>query len=297
MTIENNKAPVQRRHPDWLKVRAPFGERTHQLKKLMGGLRLNTVCQEAMCPNMGECWSQGVATFMILGDICTRGCRYCAVSKGKPMQLDQEEPHRVAEAVEVMELKHAVVTSVDRDDVPDGGAAIFALTIAAIRERNPGCVVEVLIPDFQGSRESLDRVLEMRPEVLAHNIETVPRLYPKARAGGDYLRSLQLLDRAHEWAPDVVTKTGMMLGLGEKEDEIHQVLKDLVERNVQILTLGQYLRPTPWHLPVVRYYHPDEFRCWKKVGEEMGFEHVESGPLVRSSYLADRQLKQLTADS
>ncbi len=262
----------------------------------MGGLRLNTVCQEAMCPNMGECWSHGVATFMILGDICTRGCRYCAVSKGTPMKLDQEEPHRVAEAVEVMELKHAVVTSVDRDDVTDGGAAIFARTIEAIRERSPGCVVEVLIPDFQGSRESLDRVLEMRPEVLAHNIETVPRLYPKARAGGDYLRSLELLDRAHGWAPDVVTKTGMMLGLGEKEDEIHQVLKDLVERNVQILTLGQYLRPTPKHLPVVRHYHPDEFRSWKQVGEKMGFEHVESGPLVRSSYLADRQLKQLKED-
>ena len=293
MKIEDNRAPVQRRHPDWLKVRAPFGERTHQLKKLMSGLRLNTVCQEAMCPNMGECWSHGVATFMILGDICTRGCRYCAVSKGKPLQLDQEEPHRVAEAVEVMNLKHAVVTSVDRDDVPDGGAGIFARTIEAIRERNPTCVVEVLIPDFQGSKEALDKVLEAAPEVLAHNIETVPRLYPKARSGGDYQRSLELLDRAQKWEPDVVTKTGMMLGLGENEDEIYQVLEDLVGKNVRILTLGQYLRPTPWHLPVVRYYHPDEFHFWKEVGEKMGFDHVESGPLVRSSYLADQQFASL----
>jgi lipoic acid synthetase len=293
VTIEKNTAPLERRHPDWLKVRAPFGERTHQLKKLMGGLRLNTVCQEAMCPNMGECWSHGVATFMILGDICTRGCRYCAVSKGKPLELDQEEPYRVAEAVEVMKLKHAVVTSVDRDDVPDGGAGIFARTIEAIRERNPECVVEVLIPDFQGSKESLDQVLEAGPEVLAHNIETVPRLYPKARSGGDYLRSLELLQRVHEWETDVVTKTGMMLGLGEEEDEVCQVLEDLVEKKVRILTLGQYLRPTPWHLPVARHYHPDEFRFWKEVGEKMGFEHVESGPLVRSSYLADRQFAQL----
>ena len=274
-------------------MRAPFGERTHELKKLMGGLRLNTVCQEAMCPNLGECWSHGVATFMILGDICTRGCRYCAVSKGKPLQLDREEPYRVAEAVEVMQLKHAVVTSVDRDDLPDGGADIFARTIEAIRERSPECVVEVLIPDFQGSQELLDRVLEVSPEVLAHNIETVPRLYSKARAGGDYQRSLELLHRVHETSLEVVTKTGMMLGLGEKEEEIHQVLEDLIERNVQILTLGQYLRPTPWHLPVARYYHPDEFRCWKEVAEKLGFEHVESGPLVRSSYLADRQFASL----
>ena len=259
----------------------------------MGGLRLNTVCQEAMCPNLGECWSHGVATFMILGDICTRGCRYCAVNKGKPLQLDREEPYRVAEAVEVMQLKHAVVTSVDRDDLPDGGADIFARTIEAIRERSPECVVEVLIPDFQGSQELLDRVLEVSPEVLAHNIETVPRLYSKARAGGDYQRSLELLHRVHETSLEVVTKTGMMLGLGEKEEEIHQVLEDLIERNVQILTLGQYLRPTPWHLPVARYYHPDEFRCWKEVAEKLGFEHVESGPLVRSSYLADRQFASL----
>jgi lipoic acid synthetase len=232
---------------------------------------------------------------MILGDVCTRGCRYCAVSKGKPLQLDQEEPYRVAEAVGVMKLKHAVVTSVDRDDVSDGGAAIFARTIETIRERNSECVVEVLVPDFQGSKAALDKVLEAGPEVLAHNIETVPRLYPKVRSGGDYLRSLELLDRARRWTPELVTKTGMMLGLGEREDEIHEVLKDLVEKSVQILTLGQYLRPTPWHLPVVRHYHPDEFRFWKEVGESMGFEHVESGPLVRSSYLADRQLAQINS--
>lgn len=293
MDIETNGAIAQRRHPDWLKVRAPFGERTHQLKKLLGNLRLNTVCQEAMCPNMGECWSHGVATFMILGDICTRGCRYCAVSKGRPLQLDKSEPHRVAEAVQVMKLKHAVVTSVDRDDLSDGGAKIFSQTIDAIRRTNPKCVVEVLIPDFQGSEKALNQILEAGPEILAHNIETVPRLYSKARAGGDYLRSLQLLRRAHEWKVDTVTKTGMMLGLGEKKDEIYKVLEDLIKENVRILTLGQYLRPTTWHLPVARHYHPDEFQFWKEVGEKMGFGHVESGPLVRSSYLADRQFASL----
>ena len=289
----------RRRHPSWLKVRAPFGERTHELKKLIGGLSLHTVCQEAMCPNMGECWNHGVATFMILGDICTRGCRYCAVGKGRPLPLDLMEPERVAEAVQVMNLKHAVITSVDRDDLVDGGAGIFARTIEAIRERNRECVVEVLIPDFQGSAQSLQRVLEARPDILGHNIETVPRLFPRARGGGDYHRSVELHRRAGEWAPEIVTKTGMMLGLGEREEEIRKVMQDLVEQKVRILTLGQYLRPTGWHLPVVRYYHPDEFRHWKKVGEEMGFDHVESGPLVRSSYLADRQfasLKSLTAD-
>ncbi len=292
MTVESNP-PLKRRHPEWLKVRAPFGERTHELKKLMGGLSLSTVCQEAMCPNMGECWSHGVATFMILGDICTRGCRYCAVSKGKPLQLDRAEPDRVARAVEIMGLKHAVVTSVDRDDVPDGGAEIFARTIEVIRGRHPACVVEVLIPDFQGSEASLETVLDAGPEVLAHNIETVPRLYPRARAGGDYQRSLELLGRAHTWKSGVVTKTGMMLGLGEKEDEIRRVLEDLAEKKVRILTIGQYLRPTPWHLPVASHYHPDEFQFWKEVGEKTGFQHVESGPLVRSSYLADRQFAQL----
>ncbi|MGH9338804.1 MAG: lipoyl synthase [Acidobacteriota bacterium] len=282
-----------RRHPPWLKVRAPFGERVHELKSLMKGLQLNTVCQEAMCPNMGECWSHGVATFMILGDVCTRGCRYCAVAKGKPAALDGDEPERVAEAVQAMGLKHAVITSVDRDDVQDGGAAIFAQTIRQIRKRMSKCIIEVLIPDFQGSDDALRTVLDAQPEILNHNIETVPRLYREARGGGKYDVSLRVLENSRKWAPEIVTKTGMMLGLGEEADEIRQVMQDLVDRKVSILTLGQYLRPTNWHLPVARYYHPDEFRHWKNVGESLGFEHVESGPLVRSSYLADRQFEAL----
>ena len=281
------------RHPSWLRVRAPFGEKVHDLKKLMAGLNLNTVCQEAMCPNMGECWAHGVATFMILGDVCTRGCRYCAVSKGTPSQVDGAEPERVGEAVKVMDLSHVVITSVDRDDLEDGGAALFARTVMEVRRRSPKCVVELLIPDFQGSARALQTVLESGPEIVNHNIETVPRLYPRARGGGEYAISLELLRRIKGRAPWIVTKTGMMLGLGEREAEIRQVMEDLVERGVSLLTLGQYLRPTQWHLPVSRYYHPDEFRYWKKVGEQLGFEHVESGPLVRSSYLADRQFSSL----
>ena len=278
-----------RRHPSWLKVRAPFGARVHDLRKLMAGLDLNTVCQEAQCPNLGECWSHGVATFMILGDICTRGCRYCAVNKGKPAELNEEEPEHVAEAVAEMALKHVVITSVDRDDLEDGGASVFAATIGAVRRRRPECTIEVLIPDFQGSKSALGVVLQAGPEILNHNIETVPRLYPVARGGGDYQISLQLLDRSRELAPHIVTKTGMMLGLGENEEEILAVLQDLAARGVSIVTIGQYLRPSGWHLPVDRYYHPDEFKAWKKTGEMLGFAHVESGPLVRSSYLADRQ--------
>ena len=283
------KSSTRRRLPPWVKVRAPFGERVHELKKLLGGLKLHTVCEEALCPNLGECWSHGVATFMILGDICTRGCRYCAVSKGKPRQLRSGEPDDVAEAVASMGLSHVVITSVDRDDLDDGGAEVFAATVRRIRARHPDCVVELLVPDFQGSASALRTVLAAAPEILNHNIETVPRLYPRARGGGNYEVSLQLLERSRRWGPSIVTKTGMMLGLGEDEDEIREVMRDLVHQEVSILTLGQYLQPTPKHLPVVRYYHPDEFLHWKKVGEEMGFEHVESGPLVRSSYLADRQ--------
>ncbi len=246
-----------------------------------------------MCPNMGECWGHGVATFMILGDICTRGCRYCAVSKGKPFQLDRQEPKRVAQAVEVMGLKHAVITSVDRDDLEDGGAGIFAATIREIRKRSPECIVEVLIPDFKGCRKALETVLDAKPEILNHNIETVPRLYPKARGGGDYKISLWVLECSKKLAPEITTKTGMMVGLGETAAEIQQVMRDLVNRRVSILTVGQYLRPKSWNLPVERYYHPDEFRYWKQVGEQIGFNHVESGPLVRSSYLADQQFAAL----
>jgi lipoic acid synthetase len=272
-----------------LKVRAPFGGEVHQLKTLLGGLGLNTVCQEAMCPNMGECWAHGVATFMILGEICTRGCRYCAVDKGKPDPLDLDEPQRVAEAVAEMGLKHIVITSVDRDDLDDGGAGIFASTIQEIRRLRPSCRVEVLVPDFQGSEEALRTVLDAGADVFGHNIETVPRLYRKARGGGKYNVSLDLLAKAKELAPDCVTKTGLMLGLGEEDEEVRAVLQDLVDRRVNILTLGQYLRPTRWHLPVARYYTPEEFSEWKSIGESMGFDHVESGPLVRSSYMADRQ--------
>ena len=282
-----------KRHPSWITVRAPFGEKVHSLKKLMTGLSLNTVCQEARCPNMGECWSHGVATFMSLGDVCTRGCRYCAVDKGIPAKIDELEPIRVGEAVKAMGLRHVVITSVDRDDLEDGGAFLFAQTVQEVRRQSPKCVIEVLIPDFQGSARALQAILDSEPEIVNHNIETVPRLYPKARGGGEYLISLKLLQRVKQSSFRIVTKTGMMLGLGEQENEIKSVMKDLVDRGVSILTLGQYLRPTQWHLPVDRYYHPDEFRHWKKVGEELGFEHVESGPLVRSSYLADRQFSAL----
>ncbi|MFQ5738331.1 MAG: lipoyl synthase [Acidobacteriota bacterium] len=290
--MQRLQSPARKRqHPPWLKVRAAWGESVHELKQLVGGLRLNTVCQEARCPNMGECWGHGVATFMILGDICTRGCRYCAVNKGRPKELDLDEPTRVASAVKAMGLRHAVITSVDRDDLEDGGASIFAKTIREIRAQSPDCVIEALVPDFGGAEASLRTVLAAEPEILNHNIETVPRLYPVARGGGRYELSLRLLERSSEIAPDAVTKTGMMLGLGERKEEILQVLKDLLRRSVSILTLGQYLRPTTWHLPVARYYTPGEFLHWKEVGEKMGFSHVESGPLVRSSYLADRQFE------
>jgi lipoic acid synthetase len=280
-----------------LKVRAPFGGEVHQLRTLLGGLGLNTVCQQAMCPNMGECWAHGVATFMILGEICTRGCRYCAVDKGKPDPLDLHEPQRVAEAVAEMGLKHIVITSVDRDDLDDGGAGIFASTIQEIRRLRPSCRVEVLVPDFQGSEEALRVVLDAEADVFGHNIETVPRLYRKARGGGKYDVSLDLLSKAKELDPDVVTKTGLMLGLGEEAEEVKAVLQDLVDQRVNILTLGQYLRPTRWHLPVARYYTPEEFSDWKSLGESMGFDHVESGPLVRSSYMADRQFTAFGAST
>lgn len=287
---KKNSKSSPRRHPPWLKVRAPFGEEVHRLRSLLKGLKLNTVCQEAICPNMGECWAHGVATFMILGEICTRGCRYCAVSKGKPNELDWAEPLRVAEAISEMQLEHVVITSVDRDDLEDGGAGIFAETIRQSRKLRPECAVEVLVPDFQGRKESIQLVQDARPEIFGHNIETVPSLYRIARGGGKYDVSLNVLELAKQMAPDSITKTGIMLGLGEEPDELKQVMQDVVERGVSILTLGQYLRPTGWHLPVVKHYHPDEFAEWKQIGESMGFAHVESGPLVRSSYLADQQL-------
>jgi len=275
--------------PEWLKVRAPGSENYLRLRGIMRELKLNTVCEDAHCPNIGECWHHGTATFMILGDICTRACTYCAVAHGKPATLDIDEPRRVGEAIEKMGLKYAVITSVDRDDVPDGGAGIFAATIRDIKRRLPDCRVEVLIPDFKGEAGPLETVLDARPDVLNHNTETVPRLYRAVRSGGRYTRTLELLDRSRKYAPGIPTKTGMMMGLGEEQDEVIQVFKDLREVGVSILTLGQYLRPSAHHAVMARYYHPDEFRELKRIAMGMGFVHVEAGPLVRSSYHAHEQ--------
>ena len=275
--------------PEWLKVRAPGSENYLRLKSVMKELRLHTVCEEARCPNIGECWHHGTATFMVLGDVCTRACAYCAVSHGRPNELDRAEPARVADAIERMTLRHAVITSVDRDDLADGGASMFADTIRLTRERVPGCRIEVLIPDFQGLESSLTAVLEAGPDVLNHNIETVPRLYRMARSGGKYLRSLELLDRSRRYRPAIATKTGIMVGLGEEVDEVVSVFDDLRRAGVSILTIGQYLRPSADHAPMTRYYHPDEFAALKRLALERGFVHVESGPLVRSSYHAHEQ--------
>jgi lipoyl synthase len=275
--------------PDWLKVRAPGSENYLRLRGIMRSLKLNTVCEDAHCPNIGECWHHGTATFMILGDICTRACAYCAVAHGKPTALDLDEPRRVAEAVQAMALKYAVVTSVDRDDQPDGGAGIFAETIREIRRLMPGTRVEVLIPDFKGEAGPLQTVLDARPDVLNHNTETVPRLYRMARSGGRYSRTLGLLQRSRRYAPHIPTKTGLMVGLGEEIDELVGVFRDLREVGVSILTIGQYLRPSPEHAPMTRYYHPDEFRALKREALALGFVHVEAGPLVRSSYHAHEQ--------
>lgn len=287
------ESPVQflRREPkpEWLKVRAPGSENYLRLREIMRGLKLNTVCEDARCPNIGECWHHGTATFMILGDICTRACAYCAVAHGKPTELDIDEPRRVAEAVKAMGLKYAVVTSVDRDDLADGGARIFADTIREIRVAMPDTRVEVLIPDFKGELAPLHAVLDARPDVLNHNTETVPRLYRMARSGGKYTRTLELLDRARRYAPDTPTKTGLMVGLGEEHEELVQVFHDLREVGVSILTIGQYLRPSPAHAVMMRYYHPDEFRELKRIALGLGFVHVEAGPLVRSSYHAHEQ--------
>ncbi|HLE32782.1 MAG TPA: lipoyl synthase [Bacteroidota bacterium] len=273
------------RRPHWLKAKIPGGENYARLKNLIDTQRLHTVCEEARCPNMGECWNSGTATFMILGDICTRSCGFCAVKTGRPdYGLDWDEPRRVAEAVQRMRLKHAVITSVNRDERSDGGAPIFAETIRLIRELIPGCSVEVLIPDFKGSEEALGIVLEAGPDILNHNLETVPRLYKTVRPQADYTQSLEVLARSKERG--MKTKTGLMLGIGEKTDEVLEVMKDAIKSGCDILTLGQYLQPTKEHLPIDRYVHPDEFLMLKEEGISMGFRHVESGPLVRSSYHA-----------
>jgi lipoic acid synthetase len=275
--------------PEWLKVRAPGSLTYRRLKQLIGTLHLNTVCEEAHCPNIGECWHHGTATFMILGDVCTRACGYCAVQHGRPAGLDRDEPVRVANAAHALGLRYVVITSVDRDDLKDGGSSIFADTIRLIHERTPRCRVEVLIPDFKGDETALQTVLDAGPDILNHNTETVPRLYRMARPGGRYDRTLELLDRARRYAPSIPTKSGLMVGLGEEWDEVVATLADLRGVGCEILTLGQYLSPSASHLPVARYYHPDEFEMLKSIALNMGFGHVESGPLVRSSYHAHEQ--------
>jgi lipoic acid synthetase len=277
--------------PSWLRAPAPVGENYHDLKSLIGRLRLHTVCESAACPNVGECWNHRTATFMILGNVCTRRCGFCAVAKGAPLPVDYDEPNRVAEAVAAMGLKFAVITSVNRDDRPDGGAELFAMVIRAIRRRIPGCGVEVLVPDFQGNRDAVRTVMEAAPDVLNHNTETVPRLYRQVRLGARYERSLEVLAYAKEIAPATPTKSGLMLGLGERPDEVLDVMRGLRAHGVDILTLGQYLRPSPRHLPIVRYVPPAEFDEFRRAGYEMGFAHVESGPLVRSSYHASHAVK------
>ncbi len=275
-----------RRRPGWLKAPAPAGDNFSQMKDLVERLRLNTVCSSAACPNMGECWNHRTATFMILGNFCTRRCGFCAVQKGAPLEVDHDEPRRVAEACQTLGLRYAVVTSVNRDDQPDGGAGIFAATIRAIRARIPGCRVEVLIPDFQGDEEALRTVMDASPDVLNHNIETVPRLYRQVRMGARYERSLELLSRARQMNPTIPTKSGVMVGLGESNEEVIETLRDMRGHGVEIATIGQYLRPMPMNLPVLRYVTPEEFAGFKRAGLSMGFKHVESGPLVRSSYHA-----------
>jgi len=287
--LDNGGAEVRRPRPEWLKVRLPSGERYSNLKKLVHEQRLNTVCEDARCPNIGECWGAGTATFMILGDVCTRSCKFCAVKTGLPPHYDLDEPRRVAEAMRRLNLRYAVITSVDRDDLEDGGAHIFAETIRCTRESCPDIRIEVLIPDFRGSGAALRKVVEARPNVLAHNVETVPRLYRVARAGSRYHRSLDLLLNAKSFGLPMRTKSSVMLGLGERRDEVVEVMRNLRAAQVDILTLGQYLQPTKEHLPVDRFYTPDEFSELRNVGLSLGFVFVVSGPLVRSSYHAEKQ--------
>jgi lipoic acid synthetase len=283
-----HRAPeLPERKPSWLKVRAPGGPNYLHLKQLMRDLDLHTVCEEAHCPNVGECWEHGTATFMILGDVCTRNCAYCAVAHGRPPKFDPSEPERVAEAAFTMKLQHVVLTSVDRDDLPDFGAWAFAETIRQIKQRSPSTSVEVLVPDFQGRESSIAAVLEAEPDIYNHNTETVPRLYKRCRPGGRYERVMNIFTTSKRLAPQIPTKTGMILGMGETNEEIIEVMKDLRRVDVDILTLGQYLRPSDGHIALDRYVTPEDFRRFYEIGMELGFKHVESGPLVRSSYHAD----------
>ncbi len=287
---------IPERRPEWLRVRAPQGENYQQLKQLMRGQSLHTVCEEARCPNIGECWGNKTATFMILGSVCTRSCGFCAVATGRPLGLDWEEPKRVAETVQQMGLRHAVVTSVNRDELKDGGAGVFAATIRWIRRLNPECRVEVLTPDFKGVRDALRVVIDAKPDVFNHNVETVPRLYKRVRPQAVYQRSLQVLKWAKEMNPEAQTKSGFMLGLGETWDEVIQVMQDMREHDVDILTIGQYLRPSFQHLPIQRYVPLEEFKALKEEGKKLGFRYVASGPFVRSSYHAHEQADGATRE-
>lgn len=287
----HRREPLPERKPQWLKVKAPGGSNYIRLKQMMKDLNLHTVCEEAHCPNIGECWEHGTATFMILGDVCTRNCAYCAVSHGRPPSYDIEEPERVAQAIAELGLRHAVITSVDRDDLPDFGAYIFAETIRQIRSQLPSCSIEVLVPDFQGNESSIRAVLEAGPDIYNHNTETVPRLYKKARPGGRYERLLEIFRMAKRIAPNIPTKTGIILGLGETNEEVVATMRELRTVDVDILTLGQYLRPSDGHIALDRYVTPEDFRWFYETGMQMGFRHVESGPLVRSSYHAWEQVQ------
>ena len=287
----HDEQPTTGRKPEWLRVKLNQNEEYWKLKSLMRGEALHTVCEEAFCPNLGECWGRGIATFLLMGDICTRSCKFCNVQSGKPLPLDEDEPRRVAESVRQMALRHVVLTSVDRDDQPDGGAHIFAETIKEIRQLQPGCTIEVLIPDFKGDREALKLVMAAHPEILNHNTETVPRLSRWVRPQAKHERSLGVLRMAKELDPKALTKSGLMVGLGEEWDEVLAVMDDLRGVDVDILTIGQYLQPTRQHLPIARYYHPDEFAQLANEGYARGFKWVESAPLVRSSYHADGQAR------
>ena len=286
----NTVVPIDRARPEWLKVRLPMGPEFENLRRLMRSKSLHTVCEEAHCPNMAECWGAGTATFMILGDTCTRSCGFCAVKTGRPGIVDLDEPARVGAAVAQMALGHAVVTSVNRDELPDGGASLFAETIRQIRAQSPATTVEVLIPDFTGDPAALDAVLAEKPEILNHNVETVERLYSRVRPQARYPRSLEVLRRTKQRAPELVCKSGIMVGLGETRDEVVATMRDIAAQGTDVLTVGQYLRPSPMHLPIERYWTPEEFASLRDQGMTMGFRHVESGPLVRSSYHAERHV-------
>ena len=288
------RAPRPLRRPEWIRVRAPSGENYERVQKLMRSKSLHTVCEEAMCPNLGDCWGRGTATFLMMGDVCTRTCGFCDIKRGVPNALDWFEPERIAQAVQSMNLHHAVITSVNRDDRKDGGAPIFAMVIRRIRHLHPGCSIEVLIPDFKGSLEALQIVMDARPEILNHNVETVPRLFKKVQPQDSYNWTRAILSNAKKMDPEVLTKSGIMVGLGEEIEEVKDVMRDLREWGVDILTVGQYLQPSRKHLPIQRYVHPDEFEDLKEFGMSIGFQWVESGPLVRSSYHAEEQVRALS---